>query len=427
LADIEHNVIADPELHEPKGVAIATARQVYAADGGGGGDWIFTNPSSTVIIESASDFPTAVAGVRTLVANTTYHIVGSVSIDSDTLVLGTNVVLRGNNQSVDKIVTTSTGTLITATSTSFRFYKIGFTCLSGTFMAVSGSSNSHSLREVSVSCDVFGTVAGNRLTDMWRSRVQCVTDGLTFSGACFRFIMDNATIDVTGGANTCVDFGVATFDNIRIHASSINNASGVNGLDIAAAGANLNTGAEAFLVLTDFLTSATAVTGFVRGDPNWTMQNNIGLANNRASAQGSILASALTTTFSGTGGGNDVLVNFGTAFISDTEAKFTISTAGAFTYDAINNLPVQVLADVSIFAEIAGGATREYNWYLALNGTLIASSVSKHEYDGTNPGTVSVKTLIDIVPGDTITLRVRAETATTAITANTVSITIVEA
>jgi hypothetical protein len=35
----EHNTLTDPELHEPKGVASATANQMYLADGAGSGDW----------------------------------------------------------------------------------------------------------------------------------------------------------------------------------------------------------------------------------------------------------------------------------------------------------------------------------------------------------------------------------------------------
>lgn len=36
---IEHNAITDPEIHEPKGIAAATQRQVYMANGGGTGSW----------------------------------------------------------------------------------------------------------------------------------------------------------------------------------------------------------------------------------------------------------------------------------------------------------------------------------------------------------------------------------------------------
>lgn len=36
---IEHVLIEDPNIHEPKGVASATAGSVYVADGAGSGDW----------------------------------------------------------------------------------------------------------------------------------------------------------------------------------------------------------------------------------------------------------------------------------------------------------------------------------------------------------------------------------------------------
>ena len=36
---IQHNVITDPDIHEPKGVAAAAAGQVYVANGAGSGTW----------------------------------------------------------------------------------------------------------------------------------------------------------------------------------------------------------------------------------------------------------------------------------------------------------------------------------------------------------------------------------------------------
>lgn len=39
MADIEHSTITDPNIHEPKGIAAATADQIYVADGAGSGDW----------------------------------------------------------------------------------------------------------------------------------------------------------------------------------------------------------------------------------------------------------------------------------------------------------------------------------------------------------------------------------------------------
>ncbi len=41
---IEHSNITDPEIHEPKGVATASANDVYVADGAGSGSWEVITP-----------------------------------------------------------------------------------------------------------------------------------------------------------------------------------------------------------------------------------------------------------------------------------------------------------------------------------------------------------------------------------------------
>ena len=38
---IQHNVITDPNIHEPKGVASATSGKVYKSDGTGSGNWVY--------------------------------------------------------------------------------------------------------------------------------------------------------------------------------------------------------------------------------------------------------------------------------------------------------------------------------------------------------------------------------------------------
>ena len=40
MANVNHNTLTDPYLHEPKGVSTATAGQVYIANGAGSGDWV---------------------------------------------------------------------------------------------------------------------------------------------------------------------------------------------------------------------------------------------------------------------------------------------------------------------------------------------------------------------------------------------------
>lgn len=46
MANINHEVIADPYIHEPKGVASALADKVYVSNGTGSGTWKKLSPSS---------------------------------------------------------------------------------------------------------------------------------------------------------------------------------------------------------------------------------------------------------------------------------------------------------------------------------------------------------------------------------------------
>jgi len=68
---VEHVNIADPEIHEPKGVAAASDGQVYVADGVGSGDWRF-------IPHSACYYDNIGTGT-TLTTPTAYTLIGPAS------------------------------------------------------------------------------------------------------------------------------------------------------------------------------------------------------------------------------------------------------------------------------------------------------------------------------------------------------------
>lgn len=48
MPNIEHSVITDPNIHEPKGITSATASQVYVANGAGSGVW--QNKNSGIVL-----------------------------------------------------------------------------------------------------------------------------------------------------------------------------------------------------------------------------------------------------------------------------------------------------------------------------------------------------------------------------------------
>ncbi len=424
MADVEHNVLTDPELHEPIGIAAAADNTVYVADGATSGAFAQITSTNLVMVHGASDFPTAAGGVRTLAASTVYQVVGTVSIGSDRLVMGADTVLRGDSPVVDNLVTTNSGAMITS-SDSCRMESLGFTCSSGDWLSFSGGGTKSLITSGCrvTSCDTLGTVTAAALyMSIGTVVVSCTTKGLTFAGTGGHLHIQGGAYDSSTGS--VFDLGSSVWTTIHLLSMQINNPSGVTGFVIAASGANLAASGIGFLLDNYIETVATATSGYTVGDVRWIVKGNPGVANNSGGAQGSIVDSALNTSFSGTGGGNDVVVNFGSAWAADISDKFTQSTAGVFTYTGI--IPIKVLADATIFAIIAGGAARTYNYYIAKGGTIIASSVSQREYDGTNIGANCCKSIVSLVTGNTITLKVRAETATTDLNVDTCSITIVE-
>jgi len=74
MADLEHKNIADPNIHEPKGVASAAANQVYVADGLGSGSWTTRVANVEQGIYDYNDLATATTPIALTVAGTQYEL-----------------------------------------------------------------------------------------------------------------------------------------------------------------------------------------------------------------------------------------------------------------------------------------------------------------------------------------------------------------
>ena len=419
----KHSDLSGADLHEPKGAASAISGQVYVADGAGSGTWTDLTPANIVEVSSADDFPAAVAGVRTLADNTHYRITGSVDVGTHTFVLGDKTLVTGTYAQNDAITSSTSGTLFTATQ-SFRVANLTVNCTSGTVFDFNGTSVEGVFLSnlIITGAQAIGTFQDFLFfvceLNLWTA---IVSTGITLAGTNSIAIFRDSRFDVDGGI--AIDLGVATFDFFTILNVDVENASGVTGIDVAASGANINTGGFGSISNTRFSTVASA-SNFSAGDPRWSFGQAVGLPSSASAAQGSIESNATATSFSLTGAGNEVAVAFGTGFVGDVEQNFTISNAGRYTYNAEQTKTFYV--DATMYASIGGGATREYVYYIAKNGTIIGSSESKRTYDGSNAGANSCSSIVTLATTDYIELYVVANTATTALTVDTCSLKIVE-
>jgi len=429
VANINHQDLADPKLHEPKDVASAATGTVYLANGTGSGNWSAVPGAgqNQVTINNASDFPAAVAGVISLEDDTVYQISGSINIGSDRFQLGNQSQIEGSIVSVDSITSTTTGSLFTAT-TSVTFKNITLSAVNAKIFSATGGGSLAEILIVSnvtiLTCDTVGTFTNWGLTVFSEfGLLGATTSGINFVGACGELKTFAATYQ--GYAGIGVDLGTATFNGVFIGPNvRFTSASGATGLDVAPNSANINANLRGFINNTIFEGVGTGTVGLAITDKLWSLANNAGVEDTHYGAQGNIIGSALATTFTGLGSGNSVLVNFGTAFVTDVEDQFTVSNTGRIIY--IGKETRLFFADATLFAQITGGASRQYVYTVSKNSTQIASSSSKTEYDGSSPGANSVTSIVELSENDFIELKVYAVTATTTLTVDTCSFKIVE-
>ena len=165
-------------------------------------------PISIVLVNTASNLPAAITGVRTLVANTIYWISGDVNIGTDTIVLSDKSVIRGLNDEVDKLTYTGSGTFITSVNKTIEISDISLVCGSGTVFSISGSgTESVHLEHVNLrSCKTLGTVSGMHTFRTYDSDIKdTTTGGFTMSGTFTSFEFINNTCSNNAGVMLNLD------------------------------------------------------------------------------------------------------------------------------------------------------------------------------------------------------------------------------
>lgn len=75
MANINHNTLSDPYIHESKGVSTALAGQIYVANGSGSGTWVENNRIVNGYLTFSTGSPYSIASTTTdAVINPTFTI-----------------------------------------------------------------------------------------------------------------------------------------------------------------------------------------------------------------------------------------------------------------------------------------------------------------------------------------------------------------
>ena len=398
---IEHVDIPDGERHEPKGISSAAVNTIYTADGVGSGEWELPSGLITtqVIVREAADFPTPVANVITLAANTNYVIDGAVSIGDDTFIMSSNSTITGHGAAFSSITTTTTGNVFTS-ATSFTLDNFALNASSATVFACTGGAyESAYLTKLTINtCSVIGAFTSWYSLFWDQGAVVLSASPLTMGGACNTFILD--LVSFISGYTTAIDLDSATFSTCSFNRCGFSNASATNHIIIAANSANINAGQVGRFTGNTFNSSATnIVTNSSVGDLRWKYLNNFNLATTAKAAQAYMHTSNVTALDVGDGdAGNPKLINGSTNWVSYLADQFTITTGGRFTYTGVNSTEFTAMAHI-IGTCVSSSQTIAF--YIAKNGTIITASKTQREFSSTAIGSPSpTEVIVSLDTGD---------------------------
>lgn len=378
--------------------------------------------TNIVHVNSASDFPAAVGGVRELSIGSgigvTYLIAAkNIDMGSDRFtVTNSSVVIQGTHRTASTITSTTSGNLFTVVDSSFFPEFIVVDCVNAKVVDYSTtvpSFNSFTCQNLIVlNCDTIFDIDGAFTTSLrTMTVVEAQTGGILWTGT------GNGQINISNflgisWAGTLLDLGTATFDIITVAtANRFISPSGTIILSGLAANGNLTATGRGIVEGNLFNGLGTAVDGIDTQDTKWSFNDNIFVDNNTANsltATDSFLTASTTATIGSIGvyvaiGG----VNWGNTLTS----RFTVGTDGLVTYIGLRSIIIAAFATATV--EKVGGGSDLICTKIAINGTVFDKTIGCT--DSSSPSQITSIGYFAIETGDTIQLFVGNEGSTSNI------------
>lgn len=381
----EHNVITDPDIHEPKGVASASSGQVYVADGAGSGAWGTAAPSvDQVIVDSESDLPatTLVGGVLThVLADKEYLFTQDMSIASPLGFpgVGNRATIRCTNRAT--VTYTGTDAFFRDTDAKGDIEVAGlveFKAPSGDFFEVAASTGSFSFQSTVgarfTDCNSLGTFNCNGTSGVgfFFGTFSNFDQGLVVTDP--NFFEANLMFMFGNNQTGCVYFdisGASTSGSINMLSNTFSNGSNETIWDFDS---TIESGVDSINILGNHQEGGINGSVFAAGSldldtPKLKSNANNGVVSNSiVDGLLSLTSNATATTISSAGVG---VLAAGTWTV-ERASLMTGTTAGRLTSNHITDITLPFAAVVTI--EPSAGTNKIVGAAFALNGTVIANS-----------------------------------------------------
>jgi hypothetical protein len=366
--------------------------------------------TKTVIINSISDLPAAVAGVITLADETEYLFTNDITTSSR-FVLGNDTVISGSDNLMINVEYTGVGIMFTSLNKSWTAKNITITCSSGTFMDFDGTGvEVLQILESRVIAGTLGTIDDFNGIHFDDTQFTVTTDGFLFGGSNGVILLEANLTTMTAG--TLYDLGTATFNAFSVTDSFVV----LNGtsvfLDGAASSANLNAGSLGSVHNCRFFGTGTPLQTITVADIRWQFELNDDISDTNRDALMSQVNNVTATTITVA----TTPVKLAGIWTEEDAFFFTTDSTGTMTF--IGEKDIEINVTMSFTAAPVSGTNKAITFYAAKNGTPITNSGATNNLSSGNPSRTTVVWRVSLTNGDYIESFVSNDTDTINVLVN---------
>lgn len=377
--------------------------------------------SSFSFVNSADDFPAAVAGVRVLPAGSAYYLTTAVDLQGDRIECDGKCAIVGSSPEISQITSTglASGTALITSTFSLTLSNVQIEEV-GTALDLNASSNSdEALDWTSVNFLNVDTVGTITTYDNFIGQLIGFLNsgGLTFAGTFETVGFDNSLFNAAPGT-TVIAFDAAAVitRRFRVDSSSF----------VALAGETALSVPDTITIPTDgyilngvnFSGGGTYQTGIVVDSLASNFNDCIGITNTTYAGEITMQGNATETVISSTGVAVKVL---GTTVLNAITQKFTMPANNRLTYVGAQTKTFKVAISVSF----TSNNNKKIGFFVAKNGSLILSSEA-YFTSSNGSAALNVQSLVTMETDDYIELFVENDTDTSNVTVETMSMIITE-
>lgn len=339
--------------------------------------------SNRVIVNSAADFPTVVAGKIPLAADTEYFIGSNAVTVPDEFTVADNVTFNGANGAA-LLTYTGTGNMFEGDGVGlFTIKNVALNAPTGKIFGITDTIQGTVINLLDyriISCTGLGTVTGVLAFVMEFGTVVDMDQGIVLAGSISVISITKLFGFSTKATFKAVDLGTSAASTLEFTNMALSAPAGAFGISGLASNGNVTAGNIANVTNCEFLGGMTPLETITVDDVRWNFQDNS--ANLPDTNPDALISLTSNVTETSIAAANTPVLAAGTWVVQST-SHYTGTAAGRATYNGEKDLTAPVTLQATISA--ASGTNKDVTIYVAENGAIISAARSTNRVGASDP------------------------------------------